>query len=246
MHVSTLDGAPVATWDAEGRGVGAGRHRGLADVAVSPRTHDVLLLDRGGRVQWFRPRGRLVYSWWARGADGACVRPSGLALSAEGHVAVADRGLHRVLLFQPDGVFVRTLAAADAVAPRLRPDRIALWSGGRRGDEELLFVLGRKMARVCVFRCRDGAFLHAFGSAGASAGQFNQAADLAVTPTGEVLVTDLGRCQVFSRDGAFVRAFGACGAGQWLGTGAHVAVGRPGEVVVHTACSCGMTVHVYD
>lgn len=82
------------------------------DVAVAPNG-DVFVAegDHGGtdiaRISKFSPDGTFIGSWGRPGsAPGELRIPHGLAFDADGRLYVADRGNHRVQIFDQDGNFV--------------------------------------------------------------------------------------------------------------------------------------------
>jgi DNA-binding beta-propeller fold protein YncE len=89
-----------------------------------------------------------------------------------------------------------------------RPTGIAL----NRLTNELL-VLDTPQAVVLRYDLQSLEFKGRFGSRGAGQGQFNHPANLAVTPSGEILVSDSlnFRVQIFSAAGVFKQTFGKVG-----------------------------------
>ena len=63
--------------------------------------------------------------------------------------------------------------------------------------------------RVAVFT-QNGQLVHTFGSRGSGAGQFSSPHGIAISPDGQLYVSDYSnsRVQVFTADGTYVRQFG--------------------------------------
>jgi len=82
------------------------------DVAVAPNG-DIFVAegDHGGnavgRISKFSADGRFIRSWGRPGSAAGELRiPHGLAFDAQGRLLVADRGNHRVQIFDQDGTYL--------------------------------------------------------------------------------------------------------------------------------------------
>jgi outer membrane protein assembly factor BamB len=118
-------------------------------------------------------------------AEGEFAAPHGLALDAQGNLYVADTGNDRIQVFDPEGVFLLSIADARFEGPRY----VALDDAGR------IYVTDSS-ERVHVFNGR-GDPLQSFGQSGSLPSQFTGIADLAVDSlAGELYVADSGNGRV--------------------------------------------------
>lgn len=57
--------------------------------------------------QVFDSRGQFLFNFGKKGSlEGELLRPTGVAVSREGHIIVADRDNHRIQIFTADGNFL--------------------------------------------------------------------------------------------------------------------------------------------
>jgi DNA-binding beta-propeller fold protein YncE len=137
--------------------------------------------------------------------------PFGVAVDGDDRLYVSDMLKNEVLVFGPDGKFVRRIAG-----PQLdKPNAIAI---DRR--RQLLYVVngvhgGSQHHRVEVFSL-TGEHLRTIGTRGNGPGQFNFPAQLTVGPDGALYVADMlnFRVQVFDAEGEVLGMFGTIGNGQ--------------------------------
>lgn len=206
------DGTLVRRWGS--RGSEEGQFRQPAGISVSPLTGEVFVTDKGNhRVQVFTPEGRFVRAWGGYGVDaGRLQSPLGVAVSLSDRVFVADLGNKRVQVFRGDGAYEGTVGRAF-----VSPCSVAVGSG-------TLAVADRGDDCVHLFEAESLAPLQVLGAR--RSGQFRRPCGVAITPFGELCVTDdASRCQVFRLGGGGaqvcgVRSFGAWGSGrgEWYGS----------------------------
>jgi sugar lactone lactonase YvrE len=147
------------------------------------------------------------------GTQGAqpLVAPVGLGVDAEGRLYVSDKKANAVNVYDARGSFVRQFGKDVLVQPTgLAVDR-------RR---QLVYVisdatthLGKHVVQVFS---QNGTLLRTLGGGrGGAAGLFNFPSALAVSPNGELYVSDMlnFRIQVFDADGNLVRMIGEQGSG---------------------------------
>lgn len=146
----------------------------------------------------------------ARGDAGDLFKPLGLAVDAQGRLYVCDTQLKKVLIYDRDGNWLRSI---DLQAQTQRPSGIEINPEGTR-----LFVVdvgGVKSTEhgILVYDASDGRFLRRIGERGKQPGQFNLPRDLTLSPDGLLYVTDGGnfRVQAIREDGSPVRAWGSPG-----------------------------------
>lgn len=141
---------------------------------------------------------------------GALRMPFGIDTDDSGNVYVVDGTLKRVLVYDAEGKYQRTLGADLAWS---RPAGIAIDDKRRR-----LYVVdaGGVDSERHFVRALDldtGRALFDIGKRGDGPGEFNLPRDAVVGAGGEVYVVDGGnfRVQVFDVDGKYVKTFGAVG-----------------------------------
>lgn len=138
---------------------------------------------------------------------------SGLAVDDQDHVWLFRNGPDPVQVYTNEGKFVRNWGKGQFVQPhQLRIDREGnIW----------LADFGRHVVQKFT---KEGALLQTLGvdrEAGEDETHFNMPTDMAITPTGDIFVTDgYGNRRVvhFSREGKYIKAWGGSGsdAGQFV------------------------------
>jgi len=140
-----------------------------------------------------------------RSGDKSLVSPVAVTPGPEGTVFVADSYLREVLQLSRDGKLLREITHGDLQ----RPSSVAFDAHRRR-----LYVGDSKANVIHVFD-EQGDKLNSFGGLGAGPGQFNSPTHLALTPEGDIAVTDAlnFRVEVFDADGRFKYELGKIGDG---------------------------------
>ncbi len=172
---------------------------------------------------------RPVSNWPQPGApDYGTGAVSAAAIGPGGEIYVFQRTAHPMLVFSPEGKFLRSWGSGMFTNPhgcRVDPDG-NVWVTDN-GDHRVLKLSpeGKVLLTLGVK-----------GVPGEDAKHFNKPADVAFAPSGEVYVADgYGNSRVvrFSRDGAFLGAWGRRGSGEGEFNLPHsVAVDRRGRVYV--------------
>ena len=68
---------------------------------------DFLMIVSCNLTQVFDPRGTFIYNFGRKGTEeGELCRPTGVAVTPEGRVIVADRDNHRMQIFSKEGKFI--------------------------------------------------------------------------------------------------------------------------------------------
>ena len=143
-----------------------------------------------------------------------------MAYSPDGaRLAVADRGNHRVQLFDAEGNYVKQFGGPGSANGTFNLPTSVAYSP----DGSMIAVSDRGNDRVQMFHA-NGTFAFAFGSRGAGEGQFDLPITAAFVPParpppasqpGMIAVADSGndRIQVFGPNGTFAFEFGEPGSG---------------------------------
>jgi DNA-binding beta-propeller fold protein YncE len=151
-----------------------------------------------------------------------------VAPGRQGTVYVADSRLREVFQLDRAGELVRAVAHGDLQ----RPSSVAFDPSQRR-----LYVGDSKAHVVHVFN-EQGTKVASLGSLGGGPGQFNSPTHLAMTPQGDVVVTDAlnFRVEVFGTDGQYRYQLGRIGDGAGnFAAPKGVAVDRDGHIYVADA-----------
>jgi DNA-binding beta-propeller fold protein YncE len=163
--------------------------------------------------------GTNVYGMTAGGVP-ALSDPKNVAVGPDGRIYVVEGKANRVSVFNPDGTFSSSFGGPGQGDGQFQePWGIAVAPGGN------IYVADTWNHRVEYFD-PNGKFLgkwgrlgDAKGSTATEPGVFWGPREIAISPAGEVFVTDTGnkRVQVFGLDGTFKRMFGGAGsaAGQF-------------------------------
>lgn len=157
--------------------------------------------------------------------SGALKRANDVCVGPDGTKYVADMGRQAIAVFDAGERFVKAFSAPD-----FNPVAVAV-----RGDE--LYVCDAKAQVVKVLDRNQGTLLRTIGKPGGEDGQFIFPIDVAVDPSGNLLVVDAlkARVQRFSPDGKLLGQFGKAG-------------NRPGDFVrpKHIAVASDGTIFVVD
>lgn len=137
----------------------------------------------------------------AGSANGEFHNPTGIAVSGNGVIFVADAGNHRVQSFGDDGAFRGAIENCGSGKLK-KPGAIALDPQGN------LYVLDTDRASVCVYSA-TGVTLAEFGQDKADV-NLNDPHTLMATRD-EVFVGEPNRIKVYSHEGKYLRSFGAGG-----------------------------------
>ena len=119
---------------------------GPADVVIAQDGSIFIADGESGntRVVKYSPEGKFVTSWGGRGSDpGKFAEPHSLAMDSTGRIYVADRGSHRIQIFDQDGKYLDQWSNFDSP-----------WSLFITGDDLLYVVDGSSSLRIT--NTRDG------------------------------------------------------------------------------------------
>jgi DNA-binding beta-propeller fold protein YncE len=168
--------------------------------------------------------------------EGQLMKPIGLDVDAAGNLYVADISAKAILVYAPDGRFLRRIGGAKWF---MRLASVTVDPGGSRVYAVDLGGVSSEQHQVREFDAVSGAHLMDIGKRGSGPGEFNLPRDIAIGKDGRLYVVDGGnfRIVVFDREGRYLQSFGSIGKqyGQFARP-KEVAIDRDGNVyVVDTA-----------
>ncbi|MBM4114679.1 MAG: hypothetical protein FJ252_02230 [Phycisphaerae bacterium] len=202
-------------WCADARIVGRGGKGPLQfnyprAMAWTP-AGELIIIDRSARVQVLGADGSYRREWMMPEFDQGF--PTGVSVSPEGEVWVADTHEHRITVMDDQGRLLRTFGKFGQ-----EPGQFVFPTDIAFGDDGLVYVSeygGND--RIQVFG-RDGTFVRAFGHHGVPGDdspepKFDRPQSLIMLGSGRLLVADAcnHRLVELTTDGAFVRSIGAMG-----------------------------------
>ncbi len=177
-------------------------------MAIEPTTGCVFVIDKDARVQRFAASGAFETQWRMPKFDRG--KPTGISVSLDGRIFVADTHENRVAIFSRDGEWLGSFGSYGTEPGQfVYPCDIAFGDGG-----EIFVSEYGGNDRVQVFD-RDGQFLRQFGRPGRGPGEFARPQSIALSMDGqELFVADScnHRIQVFSKEGALKRTLGRAGS----------------------------------
>ncbi|MCJ7696544.1 MAG: NHL repeat-containing protein, partial [Anaerolineaceae bacterium] len=178
MVLSIFDGTPLS---------------GPRAVAISPDNSIYVSDTNNHRILHISPDGTLLQSWggFADVLNGPAPAgmfnyPSGIAISKEGFVYVADTWNHRIQKFTASGIFITMW---DQFGSEEFPD--SFWGPRGIAVDKLgrVYVTDTGKQRIVIFD-GNGKFLTQFGSIGLTPGLFDEPVGIAVDDNGFVYVAD--------------------------------------------------------
>ena len=169
----------------------------LGGVAVAPSGTIYVSDYSNHKIHVFDAARKYVKCFGQKGAgNGQLQCPYSVAISTEDLLYVANN--NGVDVMTTDGAFVRRIGFGTLKCP---------WDVTVYNGE--VFVADRSNNCVVVFS-QDGQLVRTIGSAGSGPGQFSGPRGVAISPDGEVYVSDQGNCrvQVLTLQGVYIREFG--------------------------------------
>ncbi len=203
---------PYALNERVGTGAGRGQFNQPRGIAVNSGDGSIYVVDSAnGRVQKFDASGSFSGAWG--GPDSTVsfqvtaegLGPTGIEVSFDGLILVADTWNHRVVVLNNDGQVVREFGSfGDTLDAQVATDLPGQFFGPRdiATTANEIYVVDTGNERVQVFT-PDGTFVRAWGGHGSDPSQFIEPVGIAVGPDDRVYVADSGnaRISVFARDG---------------------------------------------
>jgi uncharacterized protein (TIGR03663 family) len=210
----TPNNGPFALFDQAGAGSGNGQFNQPRGIAVSPDGEQIYVVDMGNaRVEHFDATGQFINSVGGQdnsdvafGTANGGLGPTGIAVSPDGLVYVADTWNHRVVVLDESGHMVREFGqfgdtqdspdAAELTGSFFGPRAIAVYNNE-------IYVVDTGNERVQVFGL-DGTFVRSWGGNGTGPTQFVEPVGIAIDANGKVYVADSGngRISVFTDAGS--------------------------------------------
>ncbi|NNE64396.1 MAG: hypothetical protein HKN34_09960 [Gammaproteobacteria bacterium] len=143
--------------------------------------------------------------------EGKLGQPVGITVDQQGLVYVSDRVRKSILVYDPFGLYVKTVDLTDITTQlagiATSPDGNRIYVVDRGGIDSNQHQL------VIIDQINDT--VKQVGQRGNGQGQFNLPTDIAVDSEGTVYLLDAGnfRVQVFNEDGEYITAWGKAGSG---------------------------------
>ena len=184
-------------------------------IAVDPRNRDVLLLNsREGNVKRYSRTGTFISSFgsWGTGA-GQFNLPRGIAVGADGRIAVADSINKRVQMFTASGTLMWTASCGVGAVSGKGPGLLGGCTGVTFDAAGNLYAAAVTEHKIYKWT-GDGALLATWGTLGTAPGQLKGPYGVAVY-NGFLYVTESNndRVSVFTLDGQYQGGFGKRGEG---------------------------------
>ena len=168
-------------------------------IAVAPNGHTFISDFYTHQIHVFDEQRKHIRSFGQQGSgNGQLDDPTGIAVDANGLVYVSNHSNHCIEMFRMDGTFVKTFGVGLLFQPY-----------GVTVNNKQVYVADGGIHKLSIFTL-EGQLIRTIGSHGSGPGQFNCPIAVAISPDGDMYVTDCWnhRVQVFSPDGVFQREFG--------------------------------------
>ena len=168
-------------------------------IVVAPNGHTFIADRDTDQIHVFDEQRKHCRSFGQYGSgEGQLNYPGGITVDADGLVYVCNRGNHRIETFRMDGTFVKQFGVGDLYYP---------W--GVTVNNKQVYVVDNGNHRISIFTL-EGQLIRTIGSRGSGPGQFSWPSAVAISPDGDMYVSDANndRVHVFSPDGVFQREFG--------------------------------------
>ena len=136
--------------------------------------------------------------------EGRLNRPTGIAVSKNNNVLVADRKSHTIMKFKMNGEYICQFGSQGNSHGQFQYPRGLLLTA-----TELLFVCNNDNQRIQVLK--DEKFFYSFGQHGAEPGYFNYPINAALNTSEDLLfISEYYNCrvQIFTPGGQFLKVFG--------------------------------------
>jgi DNA-binding beta-propeller fold protein YncE len=200
------DSPPDKVW---GRlGAGNGQFSKPRAIAVDANDH-LYIVDMTARIQVFDADGKFIQAWQT--PEHANGRPTGLTISTDGNLLVADTHYYRILTYTPQGELLTNATLGGTMGQG--PGEFGFVTDAVRDAAGNFFVSEYgEFDRIQKFT-PDGKFLLEWGGHGSDPGHFLRPQHLELDAEGLLWVADScnHRIQVFDGDGKLVKTWGKQG-----------------------------------
>ncbi|HEY3392152.1 MAG TPA: NHL repeat-containing protein [Lacipirellulaceae bacterium] len=200
------DDPPDVVWGK--LGAGDGQFSKPRAIAIDADDH-LYIVDMTARIQVFDADGKFIRGW--RTPEHANGRPTGLTISTDGNLLVADTHYYRVLTYTPKGELLEEATLGGTMGPG--PGEFGFVTDAVRDAAGNYFVSEYgEFDRIQKFS-PDGKFLLEWGGHGSKPGEFLRPQHLELDADGLLWVADAcnHRIQVFDGDGKVVKIWGTHG-----------------------------------
>jgi DNA-binding beta-propeller fold protein YncE len=205
-HDSASDSPPDLVWGKIG--VGDGQFSKPRAIAIDA-DDQLYIVDMTARIQVFDADGQFIRGWQTPAyANG---RPTGLTISTDGNLLVADTHYYRVLTYTPNGELLTHATLGGTMGQG--PGEFGFVTDAVRDAEGNYFVSEYgEFDRIQKFS-PDGKFLLEWGGHGSRPGEFLRPQHLEIDGEGLLWVADAcnHRIQVFDGSGKVVTIWGTHG-----------------------------------
>ena len=168
-------------------------------IAVAPNGHTFIADHTSHQIHVFDEQTKHVRSFGQQGSgNGQLDDPTGIAVDPDGLAYVCNCRNNCIEIFRMDGTFVKQFGVGHFSNP-----------SGVTVNNKQVYVADSGNNRISIFTL-EGQLIRTIGSQGSGPGQFDWPTAVAISPDGDMYVTDYWnhRVQVFSPDGVFRREFG--------------------------------------
>jgi DNA-binding beta-propeller fold protein YncE len=195
------------------RGISAGRLQKPRCMALDAQDR-LYVVDMTARIQVFTADGEYLHGWQT--PEHVLGRPTGITVTDQGEVLVADTHYNRVLIYTPEGKLLRVLGGDHVGRPSGgRPGELGLVTCALRDAEGNYYISEYgEYDRVQKFS-PQGEFLLEWGGHGTRPGQFSRPQKMAWDEQQRIWIVDAcnHRIQVFDREGRLQFYWGRAGSG---------------------------------
>lgn len=194
------------------RGISAGRLQKprCMDLDAQDRLY---IVDMTARIQVFTAEGEYLRGWQT--PDHRLGRPSGITVTADGQVLVADTHYNRILIYSPEGRLLRLFSGRQAEKPSTgKPGELGLVTCAIRDAQGNFYISEYgEYDRIQKFSPR-GEFLLEWGGHGTEPGRLNRPQKMALDEQQRIWVADAcnHRIQVFDTEGRLLFYWGKPGS----------------------------------
>jgi DNA-binding beta-propeller fold protein YncE len=168
----------------------------------------IYVVDMTARIQVFDADGRFSHGW--RTPDHQMGKPTGLSVTRDGQLLVADTHYYQVLVYSSEGKLARKIGGT----PGHGPGEFGLVTDAVEDSGGNLYVSEYgEYDRIQKF-APTGEFVLQWGGHGSEPGQFRRPQNLAVDEQDRIWVADAcnHRIQVFDTQGKLIRIWGTSGS----------------------------------